>query len=313
LVGYIVFVDSFELEPGASHAVQVTVRVPESLQPGTTENGILLEANSLNPRGGMVGASSAVMHLVRLTTPREGAFLAGELLSSSGVVQEEALITLSLVNTGNEEYTVSPVVFIEGKRIVLEDVLLASGESRNLVVPWTPKAIGQYETSAVVAYAGKQASFSTVITVGELDVDVTRVSYGEFRLGDPFRASLTALNRWGAPIPVDVQVEIVQDGSVLTKSATVRQELEPLKEGIFTMFVESSSLKTGSATANYKLSFADREKSFSQQLIIGIDSISLQGETEKGDNKLVIYALLALAIIAAIFIYLKLVHKRQGE
>lgn len=289
---------SFTLEPGTSHAVPIELTLPESLQPGTVESGILIEASSAS--GGTVGAAAALMHIVRLVTPHEGSFLAGELLSSSGIVGEQALITLALTNTGSESYTANPTVFIDGKRIELEGVTLAPGEARDLVVPWTPRAVGQYDATATAAYAGKQATFGTTITVGELAVDIISVSYGDFRLGDPFRVSVGTLNKWGAPLPVEVRAMLFQNGSRVADAVAVRQTVRPLSEERFTLFLESAGAQPGQATIRVSAVFAGREVLETHDVVLGIDTIGPLSEQRGGPGILV---LVIVVIIASIFIY----------
>ena len=292
----------FTLQPGTSRTVVIQLALPDSLQPGVVESGILIEARSAS--GGTVGATAALMHIIRLTTPQEGAFLAGELLSSSGIVGEEALITLALSNTGSETYVVSPTVFLDGKRIVLDDVTLAAGASKDLVVPWTPRAIGQYEATATAAYAQKQATFGTTITVGELAVNITSIGYGDFSLGDPFRVSVSTLNRWGAPLPVEVRAMLFQNGSRLSEALAVRQTVEPLREEQFTLFLESTGAYVGPATIRVSAIFAGREVTQTRDVILGVDSITPYGARTDGLGLVAAISIIALAL-ASIFIYRK--------
>jgi len=301
LATYLDFERSFTLESGASRAVPVRLRLPDSLQPGTVESGILVEASTAS--SGMMGASAAVMHIVRLVTPQEGAFLAGELLSSSGIVGEEALITVALTNSGSEDYTATPTVFIDGRSILLEGVPLAPGETRSVIVPWTPRAVGQYEATAAVSYATKQASFGTVITVGELDVEITRVSFGDFCLGDPFRVSVGVLNRWGAELPVTVRTELFQNGSRIATGGPLRQVVLPLREESFVLFIESTGATIGPASLKHTVEFAGRDRTMTQDVVLGIDSIVLVGPPRESTLVFIFLLIVALVALAALIFY----------
>lgn len=309
LAQYLDVEQAFSLEPGTARSVQVRLTLPDSLQPGTLESGILIEASTSATT--TVGASAAVMHVVRLVTPYEGAFLAGELLSSAGIAGEEALITLALTNTGSENYDANPVVYIDGRAVQLEPVPLAPGETKAAVVPWTPRAIGQYEASAAVAYADKQASFATTITVGELDVEFTSTSYGAFLLGEPFRVSVGALNRWGADLPVELTVDFLQNGS---RIATARQRLEipPLREEQFTVFLESAGAVVGPATLRYTLVFAGRERTMEEQVVLGVDSILRVGSVASGPLG-VFLAVLFVLLVAAAAVYVLATRRRRRK
>lgn len=309
LAQYLEHERSFTLEPGTSRAVQVRLTIPEALQPGTLESGILVESRVST--GSTVGASAAVMHVVRLVTPYEGAYIDGELLSSAGIAGEEALITLAITNTGSEAYTANPVVYIDGRAVQLEQVPLAPGETKAAVVPWTPRAIGQYEATAGVTYANKQASFATTITVGELDVEFTSTSYGDFLLGEPFRVSVGALNRWGADLPVELTVDLLQNN---TRLSTARQRLEipPLREERYTVFLETAGAQPGTATIRYTLVFAGRERTLTEDVIIGVDSIVRVGTGTAGPLGAII-AILLILILAGAAIYTLAQRRRRRK
>lgn len=309
LASYLDFEESFTLAPGESRAVLVRLRLPESLQPGTVDSGILIEGSVAG--GGTVAASTAVMHVVRLVTPQEGAFLAGELLSSSGIVGEEALITVALRNTGSQAYSATPTVFIDGRQVVLDSVLLTPGEVRSVVVPWTPRAVGQYDVTATVSYAQKQASFGTTITVGELDVEITSVAFGDFRLGEPFRVSVGVLNRWGAPLPVTVTSELFQNGNRVAIGGPLRQEVLPLRQESFVLFLESTGAVPGPASLKHTAVFAGRERVVNQDVVLGIDGIVLVGSGEESFLSVIIVVLLVLLTIGAFIIYRRTGSKRR--
>jgi hypothetical protein len=295
---------AIELEPGTSRTLGVRVRLPQDSQPGTIESGVLIEARPVG--GGTVSASAAVLHLIRVQTPYEGAFLSGQLLTSSGIVGSEVLLTLSLVNTGSELVTTTPSIFLDGERRTLPEITLAPGATRDTSISWTPKAVGVYTASASVAYADKENRFSQTIVVGNLSVRITDIEYGAFQLGDPFRVSATVLNEWGASLPVQAIVTLEQNGATIGSAPAQGRVVSPLAEERLTAFVESAGASVGAATITVRISYAEKTLEQAYPVVLGVDSITpYEPRTAVTPIWIIVLAFVVLVLAATYFIYKK--------
>lgn len=303
---YIDVPSEVELAPGASRTLGVRVRLPQDSQPGTIESGILIEARPVG--GGTVSAAAAVLHIIRVQTPLEGAYLSGQILASSGIVGSEVLVTLSLENTGSEPVTTTPSLFLDGERRTLPVMTLAPGSKRDATISWTPKAVGVYTASASIAYADKENRVATSIVVGNLSMRITNIEFGAFQLGEPFRMSATVLNEWGEPLPAQAQVRLEQNGALISAAQAQGRVISPLSEERLTAFVESAGAVVGPATLSTRVSFADKTIERVDNVILGVDSITLYEPRTAVAGKWLIVALV-LACIAAVTYF---IYKKRG-
>ena len=152
---------------------------------------------------------------------------------------------------GTESVTTQPSLLIDGARQEFSQITILPGGSQDLVASWYPRAVGMYTAVASVPYGSTELRVSSEIIVGLLNVKILAINFGEFRLGDPFRVSVDALNEWGAPLPVQASFTLEQNATVSAASST-GQTIAPLAEGRFTGFLETTvdnSLGWGSAIA----------------------------------------------------------------
>ncbi len=294
---------SVVISPGESRAIPVQIRLPANTVPGTSESGILFESRAVG--AGTVAASSAVMHVIRVQTAKEGAFLTGELLSSSGIVGSEVLITLHLLNVGTQSISTQSSILLDGVRQEFAQVTILPGESRDLVASWNPRAVGVYTAVASVPYGSTELRVTSEIIVGALNVKILGINFGEFRLGDPFRVSVDVLNEWGAPLPVQAMF-ILEQNSTIGTATSASQTIMPLAEGRFTGFLETKSATAGPAVLRAKLIYADKVSEETRPIILGVDSIERPVEVQPGatsNRAFTIVLVILLTILAAYFIY----------
>jgi hypothetical protein len=302
LSAYITLNRTYTLAPGEQLRIPVRIQLPQATQPGTVTSGILIESQSVTE--GTVAAATALMHTIRVVTPKEGMYIQAALLASSATAGNTATLTFSVTNTGTE-----PIDDVHGSLTVADESLrtlattLAPGETKNLPVSWTPSAVGSYPVNAIVYYDGTEQPLATTVVVGNLTINITAVRISEFHAGDPFRVAVHLVSAWGEPLTAVASVTIQQNNTRL-HSQTIRT-LQPLQPTIFPVFFESVELKPGEATVLVEVQYAD--KTAEQRIEWMIEPQSAEKNTIPLPVILVSIVLILMILVATIFI------KRRGS
>ena len=188
-------------------------------------------------------------------------------------------------------------------------VSLAPGETRDVSFTWTPTKVGVYQASADVSYADKESMFTTPIIVGNLSVQITELAAGDFRLGDPFRVSVSVLNEWGDALPITVRGRFTQDGSLISSAETAPKRVNPLNEERLPLFFESKGVALGNAVIEVTAEYADKTVSRSLPVVVGVDSLTPASEVTRGSP--VITVLIALIVLVALIAIAIVINRRR--
>jgi hypothetical protein len=293
------------LAPGESKQVQVRVELPPTTQPGVLESGILIESRPVS--SGTVAATSAVLHIIRVTTPKEGAFVAGELLASTGIVQSPVAITFVLRNTGSVQTSGTASFTIAGQDFSQQQFSLEPEQVQNIVVYWTPQRVGEYQVAATATYAGKEEQYETTVIVGNLSVDIAGIELSDFRLGDPFRVQVNARSAWGAPLSVSAAVAVQQGNTTVQAGRSTAVRLDPLTTARIPVFVESTGLSPGIAFLSTSVAYNGQNKTAVYPVVIGVDSIAVQQpqQLQRSQSIATTVAVIILLVLIAGFWFIR--------
>jgi hypothetical protein len=309
LAQYITVPTEITLGPGEQKSVPVILSMPVSTQPGVLESGILIESRPVS--AGTVSATSAVMHVIRVTTPKEGEFVAGELLVSSGIVHNPLAVTLVLENTGSVQTSGAVQFAIAGQSFSDQAFTLQPAQVSNVVVYWTPQRVGEYLVEATVSYAGKEETYQSQVIIGNLSVDIASIELSDFRLGDPFRVHINAKSEWGAPITVVASVAVDQGNGTVQSGSSTAVRAEPLTTTRIPVFIESAGLMPGVAFMSTSVVYAGQNKTTIYPVVIGVDSISFPEAEPRAAASKAPYVIGVLILLLLVGILLTKLLKKQ--
>ncbi|MBT3416867.1 hypothetical protein HON86_02905 [Candidatus Woesearchaeota archaeon] len=313
-------------------SVKYNIKLPEKYdEPGTHEIKIVAREIPVDKafEGTFVGASVAVVHIVRINVPYPGKYATVELKLGEDTGQGVDFIVY--VNNFGTQKIVSAkgIIDVYGptneKLTSLETGLVSvdSGARKAMNVKWDENInSGKYYAKLTVLYDGNVAEYEKVFNVGIRLVDILDIIVKNFKLGGIAKFNILVENGWPEVIS-DVYTDLLisEKGQEIGRFKSAAEDIPALAKEELTAFWDTAGVEEGDYDAKISLYYDDKIVEKDMKTKISFNSISFSGFTgavisdevggETSDTKILIGLVVILIIINLIwFVYFKFKKKK---
>ena len=330
---YFVFLPNLVRQSGElQKSVKYNIKLPEKYdEPGTHEIKIVAREIPVDKafEGTFVGASVAVVHIVRINVPYPGKYATVELKLGEDTGQGADFIVY--VNNFGTQKIVSAkgIIDVYGptneKLTSLETGLVSvdSGARKAMNVKWDENInSGKYYAKLTVLYDGNVAEYEKVFNVGIRLVDILDIIVKNFKLGGIAKFNILVENGWPEVIS-DVYTDLLisEKGQEIGRFKSAAEDIPALAKEELTAFWDTAGVEEGDYDAKISLYYDDKIVEKDMKTKISFNSISFSGFTgavisdevggETSDTKILIGLVVILIIINLIwFVYFKFKKKK---
>jgi hypothetical protein len=297
--------------------VNFDVNLPEELPPGERRGSILVLQVPTIENTDVVMAAPAVMHQVRVNVPYPGKYVTGKMFITNVNVKQPMLFTIALANFGKEEVkSAKATIIIKGptnEQIAVlhtDPIHLSAGQEDKLLVTWQTDNAGSFVAECTVEYDGKIINFNENFNVGNIEVEIERITINDFRLGQIAKIDIHLLNKWNQALKVDGRVEIFKDNSLVSTFNTIPVDILSGSTSVMNAYWNTQDVQTGEYTVSVKAKYDGKTSEKTFTTYVGADSISIKtptGEVVKkaGSQNIVLLSVLVFVlIIVNIFLFI---------
>ena len=313
-------------------SVKYNIKLPEKYdEPGTHEIKIVAREIPVDKafEGTFVGASVAVVHIVRINVPYPGKYATTEL--KLGEDTGHGVDFIVYVNNFGTQKIVSAkgIIDVYGptneKLTSLETGLVSvdSGARKAMNVKWDENInSGKYYAKLTVLYDGNVAEYEKVFNVGIRLVDILDIIVKNFKLGGIAKFNILVENGWPEVIS-DVYTDLLisEKGQEIGRFKSAAEDIPALAKEELTAFWDTAGVEEGDYDAKISLYYDDKIVEKDMKTKISFNSISFSGFTgavisdevggETSDTKILIGLVVILIIINLIwFVYFKFKKKK---
>ena len=270
--------------------VKYTIKLPQKYsKPGEHEIKIVAREIPLDQafEGTFVGASVAVVHMVRINVPYPGKYATAEL--KLGEDTGEGVDFIVYVNNFGTQKIVSAKGIIDvfgptnEKLTSLETGLISieSGGRKGINVRWEDDINpGKYYAKLTVLYDGDVAEYEKVFNVGIRLVDILDIVAKNFRLGEIARFNILVENGWPEVIS-DVYTDLLisEKGQEIGRFKSAAEDVPALAKEELTAFWDTAGVEEGDYDAKISLYYDDKVVEKDMRAKISFNSISFNGFT----------------------------------
>ncbi len=292
------YLDSFMSVPlekipidfGRSHRYKGTLILPESLTPG--EHKIFMTVMDDQAGDGTFGARATVAYKIEIYSPYPGKYVKARMFEISPVqLGGTAVLNVQVMNLGTEDLSsVTSIVDLydsEGYVGTFNSPSMPMKSKATHIMPiyvgTKDLAAGRYSMKGKVMYDGLIANMSTSfkLTVGDIFIDIIKISNQTFYSGKINRFTLDVLSKWNLPIDgVYVSGRIERNGGKKGEFRTESITVDPISQGTITAFADLTNLVAGVYDFKLTLNYAGKKNGKTFQIRI------LPGELEKRSDGL---------------------------
>ena len=313
-------------------SVKYNIKLPEKYdEPGTHEIKIVAREIPVDKafEGTFVGASVAVVHIVRINVPYPGKYATVELKLGEDTGQGVDFIVY-VNNFGTQKIVrAKGIIDVYGptneKLTSLETGLVSvdSGARKAMNVKWDENInSGKYYAKLTVLYDGNVAEYEKVFNVGIRLVDILDIIVKNFKLGGIAKFNILVENGWPEVIS-DVYTDLLisEKGQEIGRFKSAAEDIPALAKEELTAFWDTAGVEEGDYDAKISLYYDDKIVEKDMKTKISFNSISFSGFTgavisdevggETSDTKILIGLVVILIIINLIwFVYFKFKKKK---
>lgn len=273
-----VFFDKKELIGGGTFTA--TLKFPNNVsKPGA--HRILVGAREKVDKEliGTIGTLVAVQSPIDVIIPYPGRYLEIELSSHNVNIGDPVKFTLKLMNKGNEDLTLSPVIEVYSDKIKKDTITfetrdLKSQEEIGLQkeLDTTNYSPGRYNAIAVVNY-GSIANSESEFRVGSLFIELINYTK-KMSIGGINKFEIEIESNWNNKINgAHAEVSFLENGKEKLKFKTSPIDLEPWEKKTIDGFFDTSNFTEGKHNANLTLTYYGESFGSSSNKIIEVEFI----------------------------------------
>lgn len=272
------------------NSVKYSIKLPEKYsEPGMREIKIVARELPADKafEGTFVGASVAVVHIVRINVPYPGKYATAEL--KLGEDTGSAVDFIVYVNNFGTQKIVSAkgIIDVYGptneKLTSLETGLISidSGARKAMNVKWDENInSGKYYAKLTVLYDGHVAEYEKVFNVGIRLVDILEIIVKNFKLGEIAKFNILVENGWPDVIS-DVYTDLLisEKGQEIGRFKSAAEDISALAKEELTAFWDTAGVEEGNYDAKISLYYDDKVVEKDMKTEISFNSISFSGFT----------------------------------
>ena len=270
-------IDSVNIPYGENVNIPCLIVFPKNMKPGSYTIGVESSETSIEG-GGIVSARVGVRMLIDFFVPYPDRYLEILPFQVKNVNVNESLdIQASIINRGLKDVE-SATVFLKiydsnGNLVIsflkeLKDIKVGSIVPVDFVWKASVPASG-YKAELNVNYFGNDIKVSDEFFVGVMKVDIVGVNSNNIKKGNIANPKVLVMSKWNENIPDSyVTFDVLKDGKIVVSGKSQPVIIEPWKEQNISVFVDSSSLDSGTYEAVVRLVYNDKIEEFNTFLKI---------------------------------------------
>jgi len=241
-----------------SKTFRYRVKLPEKIEePGTHDVKIVVMElpKDIEDPGTFVGATTAVVHQVRIKVPYPGKYAKAELTIAGAQPQETVNFFVKVYNIGTEDIKkAKATIEIKGPTneviatVETEEKSIKSKERKDLAAYWEADVNpGVYHAVATLNYDGKFARDEKNFYVGNLFIDVKEVTVRGFRLGGVAKFNILAESKWNERIENVYAQMIITDlkGDTIADVKSASVDIEALQKETLLAYWDTEGVEKG--------------------------------------------------------------------
>jgi hypothetical protein len=284
------------------------VKMPPDVTPGPKSIFISIEevndASNTNSLSGLL----TVSHQLQINVPYTGLYAEGYLSIASTNNNEETIAAVNIVNKGTENIQLISGTLnirdLNGEIIYSKKIQeykdLFPGTSIKIEESFNIGKSGKYVVEYNINYDDKIIVVNKEFYTGEYSLVITGASVKNFQLGTIAKLDVDVSNNWNVPYDNVYGEIIVTDlnGTIVGRANTTQITISP-STGIFTVYWDTTNIKTGYYTINLKLYTGDKVITQTYPSMINNNEIIIGAlkETKTKNNYTVAVVLIIVAVI----------------
>lgn len=311
-----------------SKSFNYRVELPESIEkPGIHDVKIAIRElpKDVEEPGTFVGATTAVIHQVRIKVPYPGKYAEAELMIADAQPGETVNFFVKVNNIGMQDImSARATIEVKGPTneviatVESEEKTIKSKESRDLAAHWKADINpGVYHAVATLNYDGKFAKDEKNFYVGNLFIDVKDVTVKGFRLGEVAKFNIMIESKWNERIENVYAQMVIKDisGDTIADVKSASVDMGALQKETLLVYWDTEGVEKGTYDANIILHYAGKttEKKLKTYLeleslkteIIGVTAEVLRREEEGGPDILTPLVIILIMINMGWFFYFR--------
>jgi hypothetical protein len=302
--------------------VSYTVRLPDSMEPGThsAEIVVLELPDTSGTSEAFVGAALAVVTQLIVKVPYPGKYAEAKLNVINAESDSDIQFIIPIANLGKSDiFDARANVDVYNKlnekvgSFDTKSVRVNSGARSEIVHVWKSDGLpaGQYRAVATLIYDSQTLTLEEYFNIGSADLKLESVEVAEgFELGDIAKFDMLVENKWSEPISgAYAQTHVFgPDGKILEDFKSQNYDINPLQKEVMTSYWDTAGVKEGKYKVAIYLKYG--EKSFREDLefkvsqskieIIGFGYVISEKEFASGDNSKLVMILIGVIVFLVI-------------
>jgi hypothetical protein len=272
-----------------SKTFRYRVTLPEQMEkPGNHDVKIVireLPKDVENP-GTFVGATTAVIHQVRIKVPYTGKYAEIGLEIADAQPGETVNFFVKTYNIGTQEIArAKATIEIRGPTnevidtVETEEKAIASNGRSDLTAHWQADVNpGIYHAVAVLDYDGKVARDEKNFYVGNLFIDVKDITVKGFRLGGVAKFNIMVESKWNERIEGVYGEMIITDleGDVIANVKSASVDVEAFQEQVLLAYWDTEGVEKGVYDASLVLHYAGKTTERKLKTYIELESLTTE-------------------------------------
>lgn len=298
--GFLIGQKEVSIGPGEEKEVSYKLKLPESVEPGTHIQEIVIEEIP-GANGGSIGATVGVITQLYVKKSYPGKYAQVEFNIESAEQSQEVLFSLPVFNLGEENLDeVSAKINVydsKGESVAIISsgkIGVAVDERKEISAGWKADvAPGVYTAKAVVSYDGKSENLEKSFTIGEKVLDLVNVNVKGFSIGGIAKFEMSVENKWSSDIKgVYSQTTVFgKDQNMIVEFKSPTEDIPALSNHTFFSYWDTEGLDIGLYNATIYLKYGEKFSKKNVQFNVGADSIetiglgySIYGSNPSGSN-----------------------------
>ncbi|MBD3163710.1 hypothetical protein GF323_00755 [Candidatus Woesearchaeota archaeon] len=294
-------------KPGIHKAEMVVMEYPSSY--GTEKETVVL-------------ATASVVSELWVRVPYPGKYAEARLYIDAKNTGEDVNFAVALMNFGKEDIQKAKAVirilgatYEEIGVIETNEAGIKTGGQEKLTASWPADVNpGKYHVIAEITYDGKKLILEDNFEVGNLLIDIKKISVKDFSLGDVAVFDILLESKWNEQINNVYGEMTVMDrqGTEYTKFKTASIDMPAMGEGTLKAYWDTENAKVGQYSLRLLIHYAEKVTEKLIEAEVNIDSIrtelgaTAQVVAQEGmgrDTLLTILVIILIIINAAWFAY----------
>lgn len=255
-----------KIEPGIWTEFTGTIKIPNTLEPGTHTNRITVVQGAPETAG--VGSVAGVELLLGVKVPYPGKYADISLVADNIKLGQKQNFLISVISLGKEnlETVYGDIVVFDSRDIIVGSVKtntisILSGNVGKINAIWdsSNSPQGEYYAEAKVNYDGRLEEDQKRFSIGDLLMDITNINSTRIKKGEVGKVYVTAQSFWNDPIlGVYTQLDFTDRQNQQFTFRSQEDTFEGFSIRNLLVYVDSANIEQGTYNAQYTLFYSNK-------------------------------------------------------